>query len=214
MNDTKKVIPMGDAEWQKIVKSIPIVCDIAETTAEGVIREVLKAVFEKNGMPMDKLDAMVSTVIAHSRRDVSFSAVYGIAIPHGYMSGLEKMLAGIGVLRHGRSIDVNSIDGSKTHIFFVILCSSPNHPGYRQFLAQLCRRLISDDMVPRLAAAVAAGAWDTLDKVAHTIKGNALTAGDQQMADVAIALRGVAKQQDRGGVDRLVADMKALAAQL
>ena len=54
----------------------------------------------------------------------------------------------------------------------------------------------------------------TLDKVAHTIKGNALTAGDQQMADVAIALRGVAKQQDRGGVDRLIADMKALAAQL
>ena len=152
MNDTKKVIPMDDAEWQKIVKSIPIVCDIAETTVEGVIREVLKAVFEKNGMPMDKFDAMVSTVIAHSRRDVSFSAVYGIAIPHGYMSGLEKMLAGIGVLRHGRSIDVNSIDGSKTHIFFVILCSSPNHPGYRQFLAQLCRRLISDDMVPRLAA--------------------------------------------------------------
>ena len=152
MNDTKKVIPMDDAEWQKIVKSIPIVCDIAETTAEGVVRQVLKAVFEKNGLPMDKLDAMVSTVIAHSKRDISFSAVHGIAIPHGYMSGLEKLLVGIGVLRHGRSIDVNSIDGSKTHIFFVILCSSPNHPGYRQFLAQLCRRLISDDMIPRLAA--------------------------------------------------------------
>ena len=152
MNDTNENIPMGDAEWQKIVKSIPIVCDIAETTAEGVIREVLKAVFEKGGMSMDKLDAMVSTVLAHFERDVNFSAVHGIAIPHGYMSGLEKLLAGIGVLRHGRSIDVNSIDGSRTHIFFVILCSSPNHPGYRQFLAQLCRRLISDDMVPRLAA--------------------------------------------------------------
>ena len=37
--------------------------------------------------------------------------------------------------------------------------------------------------------------------------------GDK-MADVAIALRGVAKQQDSGGVDRLIADMKALAAQL
>ena len=58
----------------------------------------------------------------------------------------------VGVLRHGRSIDVNSIDGSRTHIFFVILCSSPNHPGYRQFLAQLCRRIISDGMVPRLAS--------------------------------------------------------------
>ena len=152
MNDMNEGISMDNAEWQEIVKSIPVVCDITETTAEGVVRQVLKAVFEKNGMPMDKLDAMVSTVIAHSKRDVSFSAVHGIAIPHGYMSGLEKLLAGIGVLRHGRSIDVNSIDGSRTHIFFVILCSSPNHPGYRQFLARLCRCLISDDMVSRLAS--------------------------------------------------------------
>ena len=152
MNDTNNVIPMGNEEWQKIVKTIPIVCDIDETTSEGIVRRILKAVFEKGGMSMDKLDAMVSTVIAHSKRDVSFSAVHGIAIPHGYMSGLEKLLAGIGVLRHGRSIDVNSIDGSRTHIFFVILCSSPNHPGYRQFLAQLCRRIISDGMVPRLAS--------------------------------------------------------------
>lgn len=152
MNDTDKVIPMGDAGWLKTIKSIPVVCDIDETTAEGVIGQVLKAVFEKNGLPMDKLDAMVSTVMAHSQRDIGFSAVHGIAIPHGYMSGLEKLLVGIGVLRHGRSIDVNAIDGSKTHIFFVIICSSPNHPGYRQFLAQLCRRVISDGMVPRLAS--------------------------------------------------------------
>ena len=152
MNDINEGIPTGDAEWQKIIKSIPVVCDITETTANGVIRQVLKAVFEKNGLPMDKLDAMVSTVIAHSLGDVGFVAMHGLAIPHGYISGLEKMLVGIGVLRHGHSIDFNAIDGSKTHIFFVIVCSSPNHPEYRQFLARLCRCLISDDMVSRLAS--------------------------------------------------------------
>ena len=152
MNDTKKVIPMGDAEWQKIVKSIPIVCDIAETTAKGVIHQVLKVVFEKNGVPMDKLDAMVSTVIAHSLGDICFTAMHGLAIPHGYIPGLDKLLVGIGVLSHDRSIDFNSIDGSRTRIFFVIVCSSPNHPGYRQFLARLCKCLISDDMTSRLAS--------------------------------------------------------------
>ena len=152
MNDTKEDIPMGDAEWQKVVKSIPVVCDITETTAEGVVRQVLKAVFEKNGLPMDKLEDMVSTVIAHSLGDICFTAMHGLAIPHGYISGLEKMLVGIGVLRHGCSIDFNAIDGSKSHIFFVIVCSSPNHPGYRQFLARLCRCLISDNMVSRLAS--------------------------------------------------------------
>ena len=38
MNDTNQVIPMGNAEWQKIVKSISVVCNITETTAEGVVR--------------------------------------------------------------------------------------------------------------------------------------------------------------------------------
>lgn len=152
MKDTDKAIPMGDAEWLKTIKSIPVVCDIDETTAEGVISKVLKAVFEKNGLPKDKFDDVASAVMAHSQRDIGFSAVHGIAIPHGYMSGLEKLLVGIGVLRHGRSIDVDAIDGSKTHIFFVIVCSDSKHEGYRQFLAQLCRRVISDDMVPRLAS--------------------------------------------------------------
>ena len=152
MNDTNEGIPIGTAEWQEIVKSIPVVCDIAETTAEGVVRQVLKVVFEKDGLPMDKLDAMVSTVIAHSQGDVGFVAMHGIAIPHGYISGLEKMLVGIGVMRHGHSIDFNAIDGSRTHIFFVIVCSSPNQAEYRQFLARLCRCIISDDTVSRLAS--------------------------------------------------------------
>ena len=162
MNDVEKVIPMDDAEWQKIVKSIPVVCDIAETTAEGVVRQVLKSVFEKNGLPMDKLDAMVSTVIAHSLGDICFTAMHGLAIPHGYISGLEKMLVGIGVLRDGHSIDFNAIDGSQTHIFFVIICSSPNQAGYRQFLARLCRCLISDDMVSRLASVSTCDDLETL----------------------------------------------------
>ena len=155
MNDTDEGIPMGNAEWQKIVKAIPVVCDITETTAEGVVRQVLKAVFEKNGLPMDKLDAMVSTVIAHSQGsqgDIGFAAMHGFAIMHGYVSGLEKLLVGIGVFQYGRSIDINAIDGSRTHIFVVIVCSSPNHAGYRQFLARLCSCLISDDMVSRLAS--------------------------------------------------------------
>ena len=152
MNDTNEGIPMGNAEWQKLVRSIPVVCDITETTAEGVVRQVLKAVFEKNGLPMDKLDAMVSTVIAHSLGDIGFAAMHGFAIPHGYVSGLEELLVGIGVLRHGRSIDFNAIDGSRTHIFFVIVCSGHDHAEYRQFLARLCRCLISDNMVSRLAS--------------------------------------------------------------
>ena len=63
-------------------------------------------------------------------------------------------------------------------------------------------------------AALAADAWDTLDRVAHTVKGNSLAVGDQQMAEVAIALRSAAKLQERDQTAQLIADMKALAEQL
>ncbi len=63
-------------------------------------------------------------------------------------------------------------------------------------------------------AALAAGAWDALDKVAHTIKGNSLAVGDQQMANTAIELRNAAKLQDRDQAGRLIADLRVLEKQL
>ena len=63
-------------------------------------------------------------------------------------------------------------------------------------------------------AALSAGEWEALDKVAHAVKGNSLAAGDQQMADTAIALRNAAKLQERDQAEGLIADLRALAEQL
>ena len=63
-------------------------------------------------------------------------------------------------------------------------------------------------------AALAAGAWDELDKTAHVVKGNALAAGDKQMADAAVALRNAAKLQERDLAERHIATLKVLAEQL
>ncbi len=76
---------------------------------------------------------------------------------------------------------------------------------YAEYVSSIGNKMAEAD------AAVAVGAWDTLDKVAHTIKGNALTAGDQQMADTAIELRNAAKLQDRVQTTQHIADMRALA---
>ena len=43
---------------------------------------------------------------------------------------------------------------------------------------------------------LAAGDWTRLDRVAHTIKGNALAAGDAEMAGTAIELRKTAALAD------------------
>lgn len=65
-----------------------------------------------------------------------------------------------------------------------------------------------------LAAVTAQEDWEAMDRVAHTLKGNALVAGDQETADVAIAMRGASKLQDRAQADELVARLRALVAGL
>lgn len=62
--------------------------------------------------------------------------------------------------------------------------------------------------------ALAAGQWEALDKIAHTIKGNALAAGDNETAEVGIALRQAAKLHDAGESGRLIARLKDLTAAL
>ena len=79
---------------------------------------------------------------------------------------------------------------------------------YAEYVSSIGAKMAEAD------AALAAGAWDALDRAAHTIKGNALAAGDQQMADAAIALRNAAKLQNRDDAERLIADLKSLAEQL
>ena len=79
---------------------------------------------------------------------------------------------------------------------------------YAEYVSSLGAKMAEAD------AALAAGAWDALDRAAHTIKGNALAAGDQQMADAAIALRNAAKLQELDQAGRLIADLRALEGQL
>lgn len=62
--------------------------------------------------------------------------------------------------------------------------------------------------------ALAASDWGQLDKVAHTVKGNALAAGDTEMADTAIALRKAAALGDAANAASLIGKIGELAAQL
>jgi len=61
--------------------------------------------------------------------------------------------------------------------------------------------------VVEAGTALASGEWVLLDRIAHTVKGNALAVGDAEMAETAIALRKTAALKD-------VAESKALIARL
>ena len=63
-------------------------------------------------------------------------------------------------------------------------------------------------------AALAGGDWTKLDAAAHTLKGNALAAGDKPLAEVAISLRNTAKLQETESSAQLISQIEELAATL
>ena len=62
--------------------------------------------------------------------------------------------------------------------------------------------------------ALATGEWTQLDRVAHPIKGNALTAGDNEMAQVAIDLRSSSQLHDHEQSTARIARLRELGDQL
>ena len=63
-------------------------------------------------------------------------------------------------------------------------------------------------------SARAANEWDRLDRVAHTVKGNALAAGDGAMAETAIALRKASALKDAAEADAQISRLRELQKEL
>lgn len=59
-------------------------------------------------------------------------------------------------------------------------------------------------------AALAAEDYPLLDRLAHTLKGNALMVGDQELALAAVALRDAAKASDSDGCDTCIGNIAVL----
>ena len=79
---------------------------------------------------------------------------------------------------------------------------------YNEYVSSVGEKL--DDA----ASARAANEWERLDRVAHTIKGNALAAGDNAMAETAIALRKASALKDASEADALISRLRELQKEL
>ena len=68
----------------------------------------------------------------------------------------------------------------------------------------------SSEKIGEALAALAAFDFPLLDRIAHTLKGNALMVGDQVSAAAAIALRDAAKASDPTAAEKAIATLTAL----
>lgn len=70
------------------------------------------------------------------------------------------------------------------------------------------------EKTPEIDTALANEDWNSLDKLAHAVKGNALATGDKDIADAAIALRIAAKMSDKATAGSLIAKIKDFSKDL
>ncbi|MCR5414161.1 MAG: Hpt domain-containing protein [Kiritimatiellae bacterium] len=71
-----------------------------------------------------------------------------------------------------------------------------------------------DAKMAEAGKALSARDWTALDRVAHTVKGNALAVGDTEMSETAIELRKKAALSDEAGARALLARIGELRALL
>ena len=75
----------------------------------------------------------------------------GVAIPHGKLPGLRRVLAAFGRSRAG--VDFQSLDGKPTHLFFLLVAPEDSAGAHLKALARISRLLKDPGFRTRLLEA-------------------------------------------------------------
>ena len=117
-------------------------------TAQGVIPElaarekgaVLREMAQGLAAQRDSLNADEVLQVLWERERISTTAIgEGVAIPHGKLAGIERVL---GVFaRSPDGVDFAAMDGGSTHLFFVLLAPENAAADHLKALARISRLL-------------------------------------------------------------------------
>ena len=89
--------------------------------------------------------------IVLAREKIASTAIgEGVAIPHGKMSGVDRILAVLG--RSTQGIDFQSPDGCPTHLIFFLIAPEDSASDHLRALARISRLLKDAELRARLLA--------------------------------------------------------------
>lgn len=119
-----------------IVSPGAVVDDLRAETKEGVLRELSEVIVRV----MPKLSADSLTGILMERESLGSTGIGdGVAIPHGRVSGIDRLVAAFGRSRGG--VQFHSLDGKPAHLFFLILAPEYSAGMHLKALARISRLL-------------------------------------------------------------------------
>ena len=117
-------------------------------TASGVIPQlaarekgtVLREMAQELAAQRESLNADQVLQVLWERERISTTAIgEGVAIPHGKLAGIERVL---GVFaRSSEGVDFAALDGAPTHLFFVLLAPENAAADHLKALARISRLL-------------------------------------------------------------------------
>ena len=74
----------------------------------------------------------------------------GVAIPHGKLPGVKRVVAAFG--RSPQGVDFNSLDGKPTHLFFLLVAPEDSAGAHLKALARISRLLREPSSIEKLRA--------------------------------------------------------------
>jgi nitrogen PTS system EIIA component len=113
-----------------------VIADLKGATKPDVLNELAKAL--ATNYPEIKL-ADLTAVLAERERLGSTAIGDGIAIPHGKLRGVMKIIGAFG--RHAQGVDFDSLDGEPSQIFFVLVAPEDSASLHLKALARVSRLL-------------------------------------------------------------------------
>jgi PTS system nitrogen regulatory IIA component len=145
----------------KIVELIQrgaIVPQLTKTSKAEIIKELAERLVQQS----PRLDREIVTRVLLEREELASTAIgEGVAIPHGKLGTLDRIVACLG--RAPGGVNFDSMDGEPTHLFFVLVAPEASTGAHLKALARISR-LFKDANFRRrlLEAETAAQMYDIL----------------------------------------------------
>jgi nitrogen PTS system EIIA component len=125
-----------------------IVADLRSDTKTGVLAELAQHLASR----MSGVDAEALKRVLEERELLASTAIGdGIAIPHGKLDAVGRLVGTLGRARAG--IEFESIDGKPTHLVFMLVAPASSTGVHLKALARLSRLFRDADFRDRLMAA-------------------------------------------------------------
>jgi len=106
------------------VKTAAIKVDVAATTKEDVIRELVASLVAAGELKAGEQDNIVQAVM--KREELGSTGIgRGIAVPHTKHPSVANLVGTVGISQSG--VDFQSLDGEKVQLFFMLI-SPPDRP--------------------------------------------------------------------------------------